>query len=72
MKGKNKSTTPAVVFLIPKKTGHKEIVEFNNREIGCLPTIVICEPGSYTILGKMSKMMNRIKVQSDTINKIIY
>ena len=72
MNGKDNSTTPAVVFLIPKKTGHKEIVEFNNREIGCLPTIVICESGSYTILGKMSKMMNRIKVQSDTINKIIY
>jgi hypothetical protein len=72
MHGKNESTTPAVVFLIPKETEHKEIIEFNNREIGFLPTIVICESGSYTILGKMSKMMNRIKVQSDAINKIIF
>jgi len=72
MHGNNEDTTPAVVFLIPKETGQKEIIEFNNQEIGSLPTIVICESGSYTISGKMSKMMNRIKIQPDTINKIIF
>jgi len=72
MNGKNNSTTPAVVFLIPKEAENKEIVNFNNIEIGFLPKIVFCEPGSYTILCKGSKMMNRIKVQSDTVNKIIY
>jgi hypothetical protein len=72
LNGKDSSTTPAVVFLIPKEAENKEIIEFNNREIGFLPKIVFCEPGSYTILGKKSKMMNRIKVQSDTVNKIIY
>jgi hypothetical protein len=72
MNGKNSSTTPAVVFLITKEAENKEIIEFNNREIGFLPKIVFCEPGSYTILGKKSKMMNRIIVQSDTINKLVY
>jgi len=72
MAGKNSSTTPAVVFLIPKEADNKEIVDFNNREIGFLPKIVFCEPGSYMMLGKTSKIMNRIKVQSDTVNKIIY
>jgi hypothetical protein len=72
MHGKNKSTTPAVVFLIAKETGHKELVEFNHREIGLLPTIVICESGSYTLSGKMSKVMKRIEVRSDTINQIIF
>ncbi len=72
MHGNNKDTTPAVVFLIPRETGQKEIIEFNNQEIGSLPTIVICESGSYTLSGKMSKVVNRIKVQSDTINRIIF
>ena len=72
LNGKDSSTTPAVVFLIPKEAGHKEIVEFNNREIRFLPTIVLCESGTYTISGKMSKLSNRIMVQSDTINKIIF
>lgn len=72
LNGKDSSTTPAVVFLIPKEAGNKEIIEFNNREIGFLPKIVFCEPGSYTMLGKKSKMMNRLKVQSDMINKFVY
>ena len=72
MNGKNSSTTPAVVFLIPKEAENKEIIEFNNREIGFLPKIVFCEPGSYTMLGKISMMMNRVEVQSDMINKLVY
>ena len=72
MNGKNNSTTPAVVFLIPKETGNKEIIEFNNREIGFLPTVIICESGSYTIFGEKSKVKSRIKVQSDRINKLVY
>ena len=72
MNGKNESATPAVVFLIPKETGRREIVEFNNREIGYLPTIVICESGNYIISGNMSKMMSGIKVLSDTVNKKIF
>lgn len=72
LNGKDSSTTPAVVFLIPKEAENKEIIKFNNREIGFLPKIVFCEPGSYTMLGKKSKMMNRLKVQSDMINKLVY
>ena len=72
LNGKDSSTTPAVVFLIPKEAENKEIIEFNNREIGFLPKIIFCEPGSYTMLGKKSKMMNRLKVQSDMINKLVY
>ena len=70
--GNNQATTPAVVFLEPKNFGQKEIIELNNQEIGALPTIVVCESGSYKIYGKMSKMMNRIEVQSDAINKIFF
>jgi len=58
--------------LIPKEAENKEIIEFNNRKIGFLPKIVFCEPGSYTMLDKKSKMMNRVKVQSDMKSKLVY
>jgi hypothetical protein len=72
MNGNFKSTTPAVVFLAPRKVESKEIIEFNNREIGILPKIVSCEPGSYAIIGKISKINKKIKVQSDQVNNNIY
>ncbi|MBW1698179.1 MAG: hypothetical protein JRH18_13625 [Deltaproteobacteria bacterium] len=72
LRGNNKDKTPAVVFLMPKEDDSKEIIEFNNKEIGPLPTIVICEPGNYEISGRKSKMMKRIKVQSEAINKIFF
>ena len=72
MNGNFKSTTPAVVFLAPRKVENKEIIELNNREIGFLPKIVFCEPGSYAIIGKTSKINKRIMVQSDQVNTNIY
>jgi hypothetical protein len=72
MNGNFKSATPAVVFLAPRKVENKEIIKFNNREIGFLPKIVFCEPGSYAIIGKTSKIKKRIMVQSDQVNTNIY
>ena len=72
MNGNFKSTTPAVVFLAPRKVESKEIIELNNREIGFLPTMVLCEPGSYAIIGKTSKINKRIKVKSDKVNNKIF
>jgi len=72
MKGDYKKSTPAVVFLIPKVPGKKVTIEFNNQAIDSLPTIIICESGSYELSREMPKMMNIIEVQSDTVNRIFF
>ena len=70
--GNFKNTTPAVVFLIPKEADQKRIIKFDNQDIAAMPTIGICEPGSYTLSGEMLNLAKRINVQPDMINRIIY
>ncbi|UCF94670.1 MAG: hypothetical protein JSW39_11095, partial [Desulfobacterales bacterium] len=64
--------TPAVVFLISRPGCEKDPVEFDEKQLGRLPILGISQPGKFTLARRASKDIQKICLEADTINKIIF